>query len=166
MHQPTWSALIEVMAWRLVGTKTLPKPILSYSKSIHEEHISIMFPSQYRYFQSGKFIWKCRLRKGRYFGSGSMCYKQLLHRMCQLRLLCEGVSSVWRLTCWISTTPLHLRENDWLQRDFLFETSFIGGMFVQFRFRMCNAIQLCHKLCNLWICWELNGLLIHQIDHS
>ena len=68
----TGSALVQVMACRLVGAKPSLKPMLVYCQLDHQEQTSMKFESKYKIFHSRKCIWKCRLRYGGHFVQGKM----------------------------------------------------------------------------------------------
>ena len=67
MRQWIGSALVQIMAGRLFGTKPLPEPMLAYCQLDSWEQISVNFESELYHFHSRKFIWKCRLPKWRPF---------------------------------------------------------------------------------------------------
>ena len=77
MRQWTGSALVQVMACRLYGTKPLPEPMLAYCQLDSWEQISAKFESEFYHFHSRKCIWNCRLPKWRPFCSGG---DELTHR--------------------------------------------------------------------------------------
>ena len=62
----------QVMAYRLLGTKPLPEPMLACCKLDPEEGISVKFESKYKTFHSQKCISKCRLRYGGHFVLGEI----------------------------------------------------------------------------------------------
>ena len=64
MHQWTGSKLVQVMACRLFGAKSLPELMLTYCQLDPEEQTSVKFKSKYKTFHSRKCTWKCRLRNG------------------------------------------------------------------------------------------------------
>ena len=51
------------MAWRRIGTKQLPEPMLAYCQLDSWEQISVKFESEFYHFRSRKCIWKCCLPK-------------------------------------------------------------------------------------------------------
>ena len=61
MFQWNGSALVQVMACRLVGTKPLPEPALTYCQLDHEEQ-TLKFEWEYITVHSWKCISNCRLR--------------------------------------------------------------------------------------------------------
>ena len=63
------SALVQLMACRLFGAKSLPEPMLAYCQLDSREHISVKFESEFYHFHSRKCIWKCRLPEWRPFCS-------------------------------------------------------------------------------------------------
>ena len=67
MRQWTGSALVQIMACRLVGAKPLPGPMLEYCQLDPCEQTSVNFESKYKTFHSCKSIWQYRLRNGDYF---------------------------------------------------------------------------------------------------
>ena len=73
MRRWTWSALVQVSAWRLFGAKHLPEPMLTYYQLDSLEQTSVKFVSKYRNIHL-KCIWKRRLRNGGYFAQGEMSY--------------------------------------------------------------------------------------------
>ena len=98
MRQWTGSALAEVMACRLVGTKSLPKPMLAYCQLDSWEQHSEKFERELYHFYSSKCPWECRLLKWRQFWSGR---DEWAFRF----LLCPVYSS--RIQIIISTTTWH-----------------------------------------------------------
>ena len=67
MHQWNGSALVQVMACCLFGTKPLPEPMLTYCQLDCWEQISVKLESKFYHFHSRKCIWNCRLPKWRPF---------------------------------------------------------------------------------------------------
>ena len=63
------SALVQVMAYCLFGTKPLPEIMLTYCQL--EEQTSVKFESKYKTFHWRKCIWKC-LRNSSNFVQGEM----------------------------------------------------------------------------------------------
>ena len=63
MHQWIGSALVQIMACRLFGAKSLSKPMLAYCQLDLWEQISVKFKSEFYYIHSQKCIWNCRLPK-------------------------------------------------------------------------------------------------------
>ena len=63
MHHWTGSALVQVMACHLFGTKPLPEPMLTYSQWTIFSEIWIQIYN----FHSRKCIWKCHLCNGGHF---------------------------------------------------------------------------------------------------
>ena len=53
------SLLVQVMSCHLLGTKQLPKPLLSYYQMDHKEHISMKFWIKIQCFSFKKIHWKC-----------------------------------------------------------------------------------------------------------
>ena len=70
MRRWTGSALVQIMACRLSGTKPLPEPMLTYCWLDHMEQNSVKLESKYKTFHSRKCIWKGRLRNGGHFAQG------------------------------------------------------------------------------------------------
>ena len=58
MHRWTGSALVQIMACHLLGTKPLSEPILDYYQLLPKEHTAVKFQSKYKTFYSRKCIWK------------------------------------------------------------------------------------------------------------
>ena len=88
MRQQTRSALVQVMACRLFGTKPLPEPILAYCQLDSWEQISGKFESEFYHFHSRKCIWNCRLPKWWPFfpgGDGLICSLDFLYAPCLLK---------------------------------------------------------------------------------
>ena len=69
MRQWTGSALIQVMACCLYGTKPLPEPMLPFCQLDSWEKISVKFESRFYHFRSRKCTWKCCLPKWQPFCS-------------------------------------------------------------------------------------------------
>ena len=65
MGRWTGSALFQIMACRLDGTKPLSKPMLTYCQLKPKEHISVKFYLKFKYFRLRKCVWTCRLPKWR-----------------------------------------------------------------------------------------------------
>ena len=61
MCQWTRSALVQVMAWCLFGTKPLPESTLAYCQLDFWEQISVKFELEFYHFYSRKSIWNCHL---------------------------------------------------------------------------------------------------------
>ena len=72
MHQWIGSALVQIMACCLVGTKPLSEPMPTYYQLDPMEHNSMKFYSKFKYFHSRKYIWSCRLWNGSHFVQGEM----------------------------------------------------------------------------------------------
>ena len=72
MHHWIWSALVQVMACRLVSTKPLPEPMLAYCQSGPLKEILVKFESIYKTFNWWKCIWECRLWNVSHFVQGEM----------------------------------------------------------------------------------------------
>ena len=66
------SALVQIMAYCLLGTKPLSKPMLGYCQLDPKEQTSVKFQSKYKTFHSQKCIWKHRLLNGGHFVPGEM----------------------------------------------------------------------------------------------
>ena len=62
-NMPQWSGseLVQIMAWRLLGTKPLPEPMQTFCQLKPWEQTSVKFKSKYKTFHSRKCIWKCHL---------------------------------------------------------------------------------------------------------
>ena len=75
MRQSTRSALVQIMACRVVGAKPLSEPMLNYCQLASREQTSVKFESKYKIFHTRKCIWKCRPRNGGHFvqGGGVKC---------------------------------------------------------------------------------------------
>ena len=67
MRRWTGSALVKIMACRLVGAKPLYELMLEYCQLDPCEQTSVKFESRYKTFHPWKRIWKCRLRNGGHF---------------------------------------------------------------------------------------------------
>ena len=73
MRQWIGSALIQIMACSLFGTKPLSKQVLGYCQLDPKEQTSVKFESKYKTFHSRKCIWlKRSLRNGGHFVRGEM----------------------------------------------------------------------------------------------
>ena len=70
MRQWIGSALVQIMAWRLVGAKPLPEPMLAYCQLDSWEQISVKFEPELWHFHSRKCIWNCRMPKRQPFCPG------------------------------------------------------------------------------------------------
>ena len=62
MRRWTGSALVQLMACRLFGTKPLIEPMLIYSQFDPQEQTSVKFEPKYKKNHSWKYNWKCRQR--------------------------------------------------------------------------------------------------------
>ena len=67
------SASVNVMAWRLVGTKPLHKPMLTHYQFETSEQISVKFDSKYKHFFWRKRVWNCRLLRASILVQVSFC---------------------------------------------------------------------------------------------
>ena len=63
MRRWTVSALVRVMAFRLLRAKSLPEPLMIYCQMDLQEHTSVKFEWKYKTFHSWKCIWICCLQK-------------------------------------------------------------------------------------------------------
>ena len=82
--QWTASALVQIMACRLFGAKSLPEPMLAYCQLDSREQISMKFESEFYQFHSRKCIWNCRLPKWRPYCHGKdelMCWSRRRTRL-------------------------------------------------------------------------------------
>ena len=70
MHWWNGSALVQIMACRLDGTKPLSEPMVTYCQLEPKEHISMKFYLKFIYFHSRKCIWTCCLQNGSHFVQG------------------------------------------------------------------------------------------------
>ena len=70
MRRWTGSALVQIMACRLVGAKPLSEPLLENFQLDSWDPISTEFESEFYHFHSRKCIWNCRLPKWRSFCPG------------------------------------------------------------------------------------------------
>ena len=71
MHQWIGSALVQIMACRLFGAKSVSKPFLGNCLLEHWEQISVKIYSKYKTFHSRKCIRKHRLQNGGHFVPGA-----------------------------------------------------------------------------------------------
>ena len=76
MRQWIRSALVQIMACRLFGTKPLFKPVLGYYQFDPKEKTSVKFESKYNTFHSQKGIWKWRLWNGGHYVLGKISLVQ------------------------------------------------------------------------------------------
>ena len=90
MRQWIGSALFQIMACRLFGTKPLSKPVPGYCQLDPWEQISVKFESKYNTFDSGICIWKRRLRNGGHFVPGRW-----------FKSLCNLISTAVFVCLWI-----------------------------------------------------------------
>ena len=79
MHQWIGSALVQIMACRLLGAKPLFQSVLAYCQLDSREQISVKFESEFFHFHSRICIWNCRLpkwqpfcRRGNELSNGNM----------------------------------------------------------------------------------------------
>ena len=70
MCQWIGSALVQIMACRLLGAKPLSEPMLTYCQLEPKEYISMKYHFKLNYFHSRKCVWTCRLRNGGHFVQG------------------------------------------------------------------------------------------------
>ena len=54
--------MVQVIAWRLTGTKLLPEPLLTLCQSNLQEQTPLKFYPNYSHFHSTKCSWKCCLQ--------------------------------------------------------------------------------------------------------
>ena len=73
MRQQIRPSLVQIMACRLVGAKSLSEPTLDYCELEPSEQTSAKFLSIFKHFPSIKCIWKCRLQNRGHFVSAAMC---------------------------------------------------------------------------------------------
>ena len=91
MRQWTGSALVQVIACRLFGTKPLPEPMLAYCQLYSWEQISMKFESEFCNLHWRKCIWNYRLLKWRPFCPGG---DELMSRTACLQYMRYTESSV------------------------------------------------------------------------
>ena len=72
--------MVQIIACRLVGAKTLSEPKLD-NCLFEPEQISVNSLAKLIHFHSSKSISKCRLRNGSNFVTASMCFNHL-HKAC------------------------------------------------------------------------------------
>ena len=79
-HQWIGSALVQIMACRLLGAKPLSKPMVTYCQLDLREQTSVKFESKYKTFHSRKCIWKCCRWNGGHFvqGGDELTYRILV----------------------------------------------------------------------------------------
>ena len=103
MGRWTGSVLVQIMACRLFGAKTLSKLMLEYCQLDPYEQTSVKFQSKYKTIHSTTCNWKFRLRNGGHFVQGpvSQCRRKL-DSVCETRNLRQlwstrvgGVTSHW-----------------------------------------------------------------------
>ena len=70
MRKWTGSLLVQVMAWRQIGAKPLPEPVLAYCQLDSKEQISVKLELKFYHFHSRKCIWKYGLSKWQAFCPG------------------------------------------------------------------------------------------------
>ena len=87
MRRWTVSALVRVMAFCLLGAKSLPEPLLIYCQMDLQEHTSVKFEWKYKTFHSWKCIWTCCLRKWSPFCPGGDELKSVFHYYSSLKNL-------------------------------------------------------------------------------
>ena len=78
----TGSALAQIMACRLFGTKPLPEAMLANCQWDSWEQISMKFSFEFYHFHLRKCIWNCRLAKWRPFCPGTWVKCLLLWNKC------------------------------------------------------------------------------------
>ena len=87
MHQWIRSALVQIKACRLFGTKPLSKPVLGYYQLDPWEQTSVKYYSKYKTFHSRKCICKYHLRNGGHFARCMTLYHitrvQCVHVKCE-----------------------------------------------------------------------------------
>ena len=77
MRQWIGSTLVQIMACRLFGAKSLSEPVLGYCRLDPKEQTSVKLQSKYGAFYSRKRIWKYRLANGGHFVQVEMSYLNL-----------------------------------------------------------------------------------------
>ena len=70
MHHWTVAALVQVMACRLFGTKSLPDPMLAHRQLNHKEKNSVKFEAKYKNFIHENIFEISSVK--RHFGQGGM----------------------------------------------------------------------------------------------
>ena len=68
MRQCNIPILVQMMAWHQIGAMSSSEPTLPCCQLYPKAHISVII------FLQKKYTWKCRLRNGGHFVSGSMCW--------------------------------------------------------------------------------------------
>ena len=102
MRQRMKSALVQIMACRLFGTKPLSKPMLGYCQLDSQEQTSVKFQSKYGHFHSQKCIWKYHRRNGNHFVQGQTSWYRRPHggdwwfraRLRQLQNISNGATDL------------------------------------------------------------------------
>ena len=87
MHQWIGSAMVQIMACRLFGTKPLSKPMLGYFQLVRQEQTSVKFWSKIELFHSRKCVGKYRLRNDGHFVQEKMSQVSQFHSPISTMLL-------------------------------------------------------------------------------
>ena len=119
MRQGIGSALVQIMAYRLFGAKTLSKPILGDCQLDPYDQTAVEFWLKYETFHSRKRIWKYRLWNGGHFVQGGWERRASLHYI-YARSSISGTLSFWDIT---------MKNNSWKQKA---NTLFIFAVMIFF----------------------------------
>ena len=97
MRQWIRSALVQIMACRLLGAKPLSKPMLCNYQLDLQEQTSMKFESKIKLFHSRKCIWKCRLSKWQPFcpGGDELMASWLANQRILKFIICQPGSHIW-----------------------------------------------------------------------
>ena len=112
MRRWTVSALVRVIAFRMLGAKSLPEPLLINCQVDLQEHTSVKFEWKYKTFHSWKCIWTCCLRKWPPFCPGGDELKSVFHYYSSLKNL--SVCTVYLILNWMPLQHYHSsRQHQW-----------------------------------------------------
>ena len=106
MRRWTGSALVQVMACRLFGTKPLPELMLFYYQLDSREQISVKFELESYHFHSRKCIWNCRLPKWRPFCSGGDELIYIFTMKMPVQRTCPSMSGQHWVQSWIDSMSI------------------------------------------------------------
>ena len=155
MHHWILSALIQIMACCLFGTKPLSKPMLGYSQLNPEEQTSMKFQSKYKTFHSRKWIWKYHLRNG-----GHFVQREIAPRWMPLKRMPQNQWGVRQEEItWANVDPglsaYGVSRPQWVNTSWWHIYVSCVGEVDHHWFRYCNGLLRIHKPNGVWVSSKL-----------
>ena len=136
------------MACHQDNAKPLSEPMLTYCQFDLKEHISMKFYLKFKYFHSGKCVWKCRLRNGGHFVQGEI-NNMILTALCTVLMMNLDQSKL-RIPI---GRPSNIQSSNiqWLFHDLETDLNFnyfsVAGFIIWAFFKTCLTVML-RLLCN------------------